>query len=78
MKKLILAVFCMAASIAWSQDDGDSDAEDIDSVELRVSVLENIDVTAEKAPSVEADELDEDIEAILEEAESLEGDRSPE
>jgi len=74
MKKTVFAVLCLAASFAWAQDgDGDEDnTGDVEKVDLRVSVLEVIDVTAEKAPAVSADEPDADIDAILDEAEALE------
>ena len=72
MKKVVLVMFCMAGGVAWAQDDERSESEEIDSVDLRVSVFENIDVTAEKAPAVSAEELDEDLETILDEAEDLE------
>ena len=41
-------------------------------LDLRVSVIENIDVTVEKTPAVSADETDADIDPILDEAEALE------
>ncbi len=72
MKNIVLAVFCMAASLAWAQDGSETNAEDDNKVDLRVSVLEVIDVTAEKAPAVSADEADADLDAILDEAEALE------
>ena len=72
MKTVVLVMFCMAGSITWAQDDERSESEEIDSVDLRVSVIENIDVTAEKAPAVSAEEPDEDLDAILDEAEALE------
>jgi len=64
----------MAASVAWAQESQDVDAEEIDSVDLRVSVIENIDVTAEKSPVLSADEADSELDAILDEAEELEND----
>lgn len=72
MKKTVFAVFCMTASLAWAQDGNQTEAEENRKVDLRVSVLEVIDVTAEKTPAVTADEPDADIDAILDEAEALE------
>ncbi len=72
MKKTVFAVLCLAASFAWAQDGDEDNTGDVEKVDLRVSVLEVIDVTAEKAPAVSADEPDADIDAILDEAEALE------
>lgn len=74
MKKLILAVFSLAAGVAWAQDSNETKSEDDNSVDLRVSVLEVIDVTAEKTPAATADEPDAELDAILDEAEALEKD----
>ena len=74
MRKTILAVFCLAASLAWADDEENTETESVSQVDLRVSVLENIEVTSEKAPSPDAEELHPDIEAILEEADELEED----
>ena len=72
MRKLILAAISLAAGIAWAQDGNETKAEDDNKVDLRVSVLEVIDVTAEKTPAASADEADADIDAILDEAAALE------
>ena len=74
MKKTVLAVFCLSASLAWAQDNDDAESEEVKKVDLRVSVIENINVTAEKPPAAAADEEDTEIEAILDEAESLDND----
>lgn len=72
MRKLFLAVLTLAASVAWAQDDNETTGGDDNNVDLRVSVLEVIDVTAEKTPTASADEPDADIDAILDEAKALE------
>ena len=74
MKKTILALFCLAASLAWADDEGSVDDDSISEVDLRVSVLEHIVVTSEKSPDPNAETLDAELEAILEEAEVLEAD----
>ncbi len=74
MKKLILAVFCLAAGLAWAQDSNETQSEDDNSVDLRVSVLEVINVTAEKTPAASADEPDAELDAILDEVAALEED----
>ena len=79
MRKLTFVAFCLAASVAWAQD-GDEAGLDMteEAVDLRVSVIENIDVTSEKAPVESFDEADPEIDAILDEAEKLEEDESSE
>ena len=72
MKKVLITVLCMVAGIAWAQDEDASRAVAIDNVEERISVIEVIDVTSEKPPTSVAEEADEDIEAILDEAEAME------
>jgi hypothetical protein len=72
VKKTVFAAFCMAASLAWAQDDDVASAVAVDEVDERISVIEVIDVTAEKPPTLSADEQDPDIDAILDEAEALE------
>lgn len=76
MKKTVFAALCMATSLAWAQDGNETEAEANEKVDLRVSVLEVIDVTAEKTPAVSADESNADIDAILDEAEALEDDET--
>lgn len=72
MRKTILAVFCMAASLAWAQDSDDTRTDTVTQVDLRISVIENIDVTAEKEPVESIDEPDAEIDAILDAADALE------
>lgn len=74
MRKILLAVFSLAAGLAWAQESNDTNAGDDNAVDLRVSVLEVIDVTAEKTPAATADESDAELDAILDEAEALEED----
>ncbi len=74
MKKTLIALFCLAAGAAWADDESDAATETLSEVELRVSVFENIDVTAEKPPSASVEAPAAEIAAILEEAEALEED----
>jgi len=78
MKKIIIAVFYLASSISWAQDTDENKAEESDKVDLRMSVIESIVVTAEKAPVLSAEEADEDIDTILDEAEAIEDEESSE
>ena len=74
MKTTILAVFCLTASLVWADDEGSIDDESISEVDLRVSVIEHIVVTSEKSPDPNAEALDDELEAILDEADALETD----
>ena len=74
MKKSIVAVCFLATSLAWGNEETAEETETTSEVDLRVSVLEHIVVTSDKAPSLAAEELDPEIEAILEEADALEED----
>lgn len=71
MKKVFTAVFCLAASIAWAQDSDETEAAEDEEVDLYISAIENINVTAEKPISESVDDTDTDIDAILDEAEAL-------
>lgn len=72
MRKTVLAVFCLAASLAWGQDSDDTKTDVVESVDVRLSVIEVIDVTAEKELVESVDEPDADIDTILDEADELE------
>jgi hypothetical protein len=74
MKKIFIAVFCLGASMAWAQDGDETKAAEEEGIDLYISAIENIDVTAEK-PMVEiVDDTETDLDAILDEAEALEED----
>ena len=77
MKKTFIAVFCLVASVAWAQESDQTKAVEDEGVDLYISTIENIDVTAEK-PMVEVvDDTDADLDAILNEADALEDDEVP-
>lgn len=76
MKKFLFVVFCLTAGIASAQDSDETAAAEDDQVDLYISVIENIDVTAEK-PLVDTDD-DADLDAILDEAEALENEEAEE
>ncbi len=78
MKTLIFAAFCLAAGSGWAQDTDENKIEETEKVDLRMSVIESIVVTAEKTLVVSTDEPDEDIDAILGEVESLDKEESQE
>ncbi len=76
MKRTIAAIFCLASTITLAQDANEVD--DADHVDLRVSVIESIVVTAEKLPSANTEEADEDVATILDEAEESEKEQTSE
>jgi len=78
MKRTVAAIFCLASTITLAQDANEADVDNKDHVDLRVSVIESIVVTAEKLPSANDEEADEDIAAILDEAEESEEEQTSE
>ena len=75
MIRIALATLCLAATAVYAN--GQSE-ELIDETAIRLADMEVIDVTSEKKPIEGDEELDADIEAILDEAESLEEDEADE
>ena len=71
MKKAILAITCLVAGSAWADDADLSGAVAVDEIDERISVIEVIDVTAEKPPPAAA-RPDPEIDDILEAADALE------
>ena len=72
MKSIATCLLLLTAGIAWSQDEAEDQSTDSSSVDLRMEVLEVIDVTADKTvPDADVEE-DPGIDEILEEAEALE------
>ena len=78
MKKTMIIGLCLAASLALAQEAEDTDVTVNEIVDLRVSVLEVIDVTAEKPATNVASEADPEVDAILDEVEALERDDATE
>ena len=73
MKRLIIAAMCLAGGLALAQEDGEKQTEGpIEEMQIRLVAMEQIDVTAEKAPVKLTEEFDSEIEAILLDAEALE------
>jgi len=58
---------------AWA-DSGDDKQEALEMVQVRLSEIENIDVTADKTPVDVTDDPDSEIESILDEVVALEAD----
>ena len=72
MKTFVLMMIGMASSVVWAQEEDVARAVAIDEVNDRISVIEVINVTAEKPPALTTDQSDPDIDAILDEAKALE------
>lgn len=70
MRKLIILAASLMAASAWA-DTATVKIYSLD-VKERVQNLELIDVTAEKSPSVNAEALDTELQAILDEAVAFE------
>lgn len=71
MRVLSIAVLCLASGLAAADTNQTVQVYTLD-VKERMQNLELINVTAEKPVSEEADQLDESLQAILDEAELLE------
>ena len=70
MRKLIILAASLLAASAWA-DTATVKVYSLD-VKERVQNLELIDVTAEKAPAADAEALDTELQAILDEATAFE------
>ena len=76
MKRLATLAVCLLGGIAFADDANDE--EIIDELEVRLSEIEVIDVTSEKSPGADDQDVDAEIEAILDEAEALESEDTAE
>ncbi len=73
MKRLIIAAMCLAGGLALAQeDDGQQNEGLIEEMQIRLSEMELINVTAEKTPVESSEDIDSEIESILVDAEALE------
>ena len=73
MKRLIIAAMCLAGGLALAQEDDEKQTEGlIEEMQIRLTVMEQIDVTAEKTPVESGEDFDSEIESILVDAEALE------
>ena len=73
MKRLIIAAMCLACGLAWAQDDEKQEEGPIEEMQIRLTAMEQIDVTAEKTPVESSEDFDSEIESILLDADALEG-----
>ena len=70
MKRLFIAGLWLVGGLALA--DSDEQQEAVDLVQVRLSEIENIDVSSEKTPVEATENLDREIESILDEASALE------
>ncbi len=73
MKILIIAAMCLAGGLALAQEDDEQETEGlIEEMQIRLTAMEEINVTAEKTPVESSEDFDSEIESILADAEALE------
>ncbi len=73
MKRLIIAAMCLAGGLALAQEDDEKETEGlIEEMQIRLTAMEEINVTAEKTPVESSEDFDSEIESILADAEALE------
>ena len=73
MKILIIAVMCLAGGLALSDEGDETQTEGpIEELQIRLTAMEQINVTAEKMLVESSEDLDSEIESILLDAEALE------
>ena len=73
MKILIIAAMCLAGGLALAQEDDEKETEGlIEEMQIRLTAMEEINVTAEKTPVESSEDFDSEIESILADAEALE------
>ena len=73
MNRLMIATMCLAGSLALAEEGDETKTEGpIEEMQIRLAVMEQIDVTAEKAPVSSSEDFDGEIESILADADELE------
>ena len=73
MKRLIIAAMCLAGGLALTQEGDGKQAEGpIEELQIRLTAMEQIVVTAEKTLVESGEDFDSEIESILADAEVLE------
>ncbi len=73
MKRLMIAAMCLAGGLALAQEDDEKQTEGpIEELQIRLTTMEQIDVTAEKMLVESSEDLDSEIESILIDADALE------
>ena len=73
MKILIIVAMCLAGGLASAGEGGQTQTEgSIGELQIRLTAMEQIVVTAEKTPVESSDDFDREIDLILLDAEALE------
>ena len=73
MKILIIAVMCLTGGLALADEGDETQTEGpIEELQIRLTTMEQINVTAEKMLVESSEDLDSEIESILLDAEALE------
>lgn len=73
MKILIIGVMCLAGGLALADEGDETQTEGpIEELQIRLTTMEQINVTAEKMLVESSEDLDSEIESILLDAEALE------
>ena len=79
MKRLIIAVACLACGLAVADEGEEAQSEGpIEELQIRLSAMEQINVTAEKMPVPSSEDIDSEIESILLDADALEAEEAEE
>ena len=74
MRTALLATLFLAAGLALAQEQDESVIEVPEDVIDELGMIEEINVTAEKPPIEDAEPIDADVEAILEEIDDIDAD----
>ena len=72
MSKLMIAAICLVSGLAIAQDDEEKAEGPIEEMQIRLTTMEEINVTSEKTIVESTEDLDSEIESILSAAEELE------
>ncbi len=79
MKTLIIAAMCLTCGLALADQGDETQTEGpIEELQIRLTALEQIIVTAEKTPVESSDDFDREIESILLDAAVLEAEEAAE
>ncbi len=79
MKRLIIAAMCLTCGLALADQGDETQTEGpIQELQIRLTAMEQIIVTAEKTPVESSDDFDREIESILLDAAVLEAEEARE
>ncbi len=79
MKILIIAAMCLAGGLALADEGDEKQTEGpIEEMQIRLTTMEQINVTAEKTLVESSEDVDSEIESILLDAEVLEAEEAEE